>query len=390
MAKKKILAQQIAVFGESGSGKTVLLSSFYGAMKAAENNTDKLFRVLARDSAQGVSLYQNYLGMKNSNRAPDTTRFESVTYSFDVKLKGTANTPSKKPKHFDALQLDWHDYPGQWFEQDPSGAVETKRRVDTFKSLLGSDVALLLVDAQRLLDNAGGEERYLKSLLSTFSTGLIKLKDDLLTNGEPLVRFPRIWVIALSKADLLPDLNVEKFRDLVIEKAGGDLNGLRTVLSEFIVGKTALSVGEDFVRISSARFADEKIEVSKRIGVDLVLPMASMLPLERHIGWAKDAHNRGKLAEYLLHRSGGAVAVALALLMKKVNLPGPAGAILSVITTLLPENLLDDATSFIEKQQKEKNREALAAHDYLAATLSGFQMDLEQGEKDLILITSAK
>jgi ABC-type dipeptide/oligopeptide/nickel transport system ATPase component len=31
MELKRALEQQIAVFGESGSGKTVLLSSFYGA-----------------------------------------------------------------------------------------------------------------------------------------------------------------------------------------------------------------------------------------------------------------------------------------------------------------------------------------------------------------------
>ena len=31
MAKNRKIEQQIAVFGESGSGKTVLVSSFYGA-----------------------------------------------------------------------------------------------------------------------------------------------------------------------------------------------------------------------------------------------------------------------------------------------------------------------------------------------------------------------
>ena len=63
-------------------------------------------------------------------------------------------TNAKSPKPFDALRLVWHDYPGEWFEEDVSGPEEAQRRVDTFKSLLGSDVAFLLVDGQRLLDNA--------------------------------------------------------------------------------------------------------------------------------------------------------------------------------------------------------------------------------------------
>jgi hypothetical protein len=48
-----------------------------------------------------------------------------------------------------------------------------------------------------------------------------------------------------------------------------------------------LSVGEDFVRFSSAQFAPGKIEVAKRLGVDVILPMSAMLPLERHLKWSK-------------------------------------------------------------------------------------------------------
>ncbi|MEV0716241.1 hypothetical protein, partial [Asanoa sp. NPDC050611] len=117
------------------------------------------------------------------------------------------------------MRLVWHDYPGEWFEQDVSGPEEGRRRVDTFRSLLRSDVALLLVDGQRLLGNAGEEERYLKSLLANFRNGLLSLKDDLLEDGKPIVEFPRIWIMALSKADLLPNLDVFKFRDLLVAKA---------------------------------------------------------------------------------------------------------------------------------------------------------------------------
>ena len=117
----------------------------------------------------------------------------------------------KRP--FDELRLAWHDYPGEWFTDDPSGPEERNRRSDTFLSLLRSDVALLLVDGQKLLDYADEEERYLKSLLGNFRQNLMRLKDDLLAENGPLVEFPRIWILALSKADLFPDWDVSTFRD---------------------------------------------------------------------------------------------------------------------------------------------------------------------------------
>ncbi len=75
--------------------------------------------------------------------------------------------------------------------------------------------------------NNGEEERYLKSLLTNFRQGLLQLKDDLLAGEGRLVEFPRIWIIALSKADLFPDWDVHSFRDLVIWKAADHIDNLR-------------------------------------------------------------------------------------------------------------------------------------------------------------------
>ena len=286
MQLNRVLEQHIAVFGESGSGKTVMVSSFYGATQEPQFLKSSLFDVTADDTGQGHRLHGNYLGMKDSARRPEPTRFSSTPYAFSVKLRDRS-VKANSPKPFDAVRLVWHDYPGEWFEQDVSGPEEAQRRVDTFKSLLGSDVAFLLVDGQRLLDNAGEEERYLKSLLGSFRTGLLRLEDQLLEDGKPLVRFPRIWILALSKADLLPELDVFGFRDLVIGKASDDLDELRKVLEGLVDSPDALAVGEDFVRLSSAKFEPNRIEVTERIGLDLVLPLAAMLPFERHIKWAE-------------------------------------------------------------------------------------------------------
>src|SRR4051812_25852632 len=103
-------------------------------------------------------LHRDYLGMKGSARPPGPTQFSSIPYAFSVKLKNRgANADSPKP--FAALRLVWHDYPGEWFEQDVSG--EGPAEGGDVQVSAGSDVAFLLVDGQRLLDNAGEEERYL-------------------------------------------------------------------------------------------------------------------------------------------------------------------------------------------------------------------------------------
>ncbi|MEA5153527.1 TRAFAC clade GTPase domain-containing protein [Raineyella sp.] len=189
MDVSKDLVQHIAVFGESGSGKTVLLSSFYGAAQEPQFLKKSLFHVVADDIGQGTKLHKNYLGMKDSARVPPANHFSATSYAFSLKLKEGNPRPSHA-KPFDGLRLIWHDYPGEWFEQDVSGPEEAQRRVETFRSLLISDVALLLVDGQRLLDNAGQEEAYLKSLFTSFKNGLLLLKDELLTDGKPLVEFP--------------------------------------------------------------------------------------------------------------------------------------------------------------------------------------------------------
>ncbi len=243
MAKyPRVREQHIAVFGESGSGKTVMVSSFFGPTQEGSYSND-LWDLVADDTGQGNRLYQNYLGMRDRATTPLATRFEATTYYFSVKLKSGDNPASKK-RPFDVLRLAWHDYPGEWFEESPRSEEEAHRRVDTFRSLLRSDVALFLVDGQKLLDYQGEEERYLKSLLTNFRQGLLRLKDDLLGDEDRLVEFPRIWILALSKADLFPDWDVYAFRDLVVGKAAEHVDGLRDTLQDLVDTPQALSAGK--------------------------------------------------------------------------------------------------------------------------------------------------
>jgi hypothetical protein len=380
MKLSRALEQQIAVFGESGSGKTVMLSSFYGATQEPQFLKSSLFHVVADDIGQGNRLHRNYLGMRDSARRPETTRFASTSYAFSVKLKD-GNPKANSAKPFDALRLIWHDYPGDWFEQHVSGE-EAQRRIDTFRSLLGSDVAILLVDGQRLLDNAGEEERYLKSLLGNFRNGLLSLKDTLLEDGKPLVRFPRIWMLALSKADLLPDVDVFTFRDLIIDKATDDLEELRKVLAGLVESSEALAVGEDFLLLSSAKFEANRIEVAERVGLDLVLPIAAMLPFERHVRWTEEMRIGAKVVEELLV-GVGALAAAL---LGKAKFGGPKG----VLAGLIGGKVVDAAAELAGDKLKEKNADALAKQDYMSAVLTGFRLNMDKGEEERVLLRSQR
>jgi Double-GTPase 2 len=382
MAANRTLEQQIAVFGESGSGKTVMVSSFYGATQEPQYLQKTLFHVLADDIGQGTRLHRNYLGMRDSARLPLPTRFSATSYSFSVRLKDVSDAKALKAKPFDALRLVWHDYPGEWFEQDVSGPEEAQRRVDAFRALLGSDVALLLVDGQRLVDNAGREQGYLKSLLSNFRNGLLSLRGDLLKDG-PLVAFPRIWVLALSKSDLLPELDVFALRDLLIDKAGDEIEQLRLVLAGLVEASDALSLGEDFMLLSSASFNAEKIEVAERVGLELLLPLAAVLPFERHVRWAKAMQLPGKVGADLM---GRASAIAAVLAGRKEKLPGALGLLLK----LVGPSVVEDAAKLAGDRLHQVNAEALAKRDHLTATLTRFRLDLDEGEKEQILLLSRR
>lgn len=390
----RIREQHIAVFGESGSGKTVLVSSFYGPTQEGSYSND-LWNLVADDTGQGHRLLQNYLGMRDEAKAPAHTVFEATAYSFSVKLKGGDVAARKRP--FDVLRLAWHDYPGEWWEVSPTGEAEANRRVDTFRSLLRSDVAILLVDGQKLLDYKGEEERYLKSLLASFRQGILRLQDDLLGDEDRLVEFPRIWILALSKADLFPGWDVNSFRDLLILKAREDIDTLRATLEDLVDTPDALSLGEDFLLLSSAKFElapagnqPVEIDVTQRVGVDLILPVASLLPLERRVQWSERMQIPRRVLDTV---ADGADVLAAALIggqlfgidkaLARLPKVGPFAS-----KAVLP--VLAAAAKATGDHLRHVNAQAREQRDYLTATLTQFKMDLDQGVADKLLIKSLK
>jgi len=326
--------------------------------------------------------------MRKAAQVPKPNRFSAVPYSFTIKPKGGDEGAGSHVRQFGALRLVWHDYPGEWFKDEPSSDEEATRRVETFTKLLKSDVALILVDGQKLVDYAGEEEKYFRLWLGGLRAGLEKLKDDILTEGKPLQEYPRIWVLALSKADLHPDLDVQDFRDLLVEKAAGDIAALHQTLKGFVQVPDALSIGEDFMLLSSAKFEPGKIEVTERVGVDLILPVATMLPLERVAQWAEKFDIPLRVLGGLVDHANefavvltGAVGKFAAKVLAKVPKVGPFLGPVAI-------PVLAEAVKLGTAKLEEIHGKALADKDYLTATLTQFRLDLDRGVEDRLLVKS--
>lgn len=388
---KRVLEQHIAVFGESGSGKTVLISAFYGLMRERVTQERTRLDVVADDAGQGNRLMQNYLGMSREGRVPSQTRFVSTQYSFTARLEHRPN--AGKGADFDGIRLVWHDYPGEWFHESPGGPEEASRRESTFRALLESDVALILIDGQQMLANRGREGDYLKLLFTNMRNGLLPMVEALTENDQRLSRFPRVWMFALSKSDLLPEVSADELEALVILHAAHEVDQLRKMLERVVLGSDALSVGEDFVLLSSAKFSDDGIDVSHRVGVDLVMPIASVLPLKRFVRWAEARKLRGKVAEALLGRASaiaGVAAVLVGWIGRVAKVPGPIGAIAALVAAVVSKEMIDDAVRLVGDQLLEANADAAARGDYLRAALTQFAIDLDAGENRDILLRSRR
>lgn len=268
--------QHIALFGESGSGKTTLLAVFYGYQQDVKFQKDAGYRLLADDLTQGQNLLNRFWNLSGT----PPTRLESQKYSFQIRLTDV-------PKAKESAHLIWHDYPGGWWTETRTGE-EQQDKEKTFLELMSSDVALFLVDGAKLKESGA---KYLKRLFCNFRDELCRLKDyPALKSRFPLTHFPRIWLICLSKSDLMPKLTAEAFRQLVISVANDELQYLKKAFQEIIEEPELFTLGEDYLLLSAAEY-DERNEsikdIEKRRGVDLIAPIAFTVPIKRSLDWAK-------------------------------------------------------------------------------------------------------
>ncbi|TVQ19163.1 MAG: ATP/GTP-binding protein, partial [Leptolyngbya sp. DLM2.Bin15] len=240
---RRVIEQHIAVFGESGSGKTTLLSTFYGWHQEPFFRRTAGYSLLADDTSQGQRLLKQYFKMKES-LLPPPTRYQHQAFKFNITVRGLDKS---------AGSIVWHDYPGEWWTETKTDAEE-KKKIEAFRTLLKSDIAFFLCDAQILREEGG---KYLKRLFGSFRGELERQKSAIVSDNKPLQSFPRVWVICLSKSDLMPDKDVYWFRGEIYKSAIDELEELREVLKMMLAGDDYQSIGEDFLLLSSAKFDSE-------------------------------------------------------------------------------------------------------------------------------------
>lgn len=365
--RKKDLNQKIAVFGPSGSGKTVLISSFYGSMLEPDFLDESIFEVRADDPESGLILHQNYLQMRDANAAPVQNRFADRKTLFRVLPRDLRQN--------EQLQLEWHDYPGEWFETKPSGAEEEAERIEAFKSLITSDIAIFLIDGAKLQANAGEEERYLKALFTSYRHTFESLRDGIVGDGPKLEQFPRIWMIGLSKADLLPHLDVYGLRDIVVGKAQGEINELSRTLKKFILMEDSFSLSEEFIILSSAEFEGSHIDVSRSTGIDLILPLAGVHPIEKFSQW-KVARAVPPAIIEKLRAINAAPLLAAGLSVAASRLPGVKKASSALDLESMVVGLMGMAVTEIFKSRDD----ALKRNEFVKALIAEFSATLKKAE----------
>lgn len=261
------LDRSVALFGEAGSGKTVLLTVFYGHQQSAQFKAGNHYSLLARDAGQGDRLLAAYYQLE-SDRVPSQNRFRADPYDFYLRVTGGPKCTGN---------LRWCDYPGEWWTDDFSGEVR-QRRDELIRELVQSDVALFLVDGQKFCANGAN---YLRKLFASFHDELARQHETLLRGSKKLVHYPFIWIICLSKADLFPSYSVEDFRKDVLKHAEPEVRALREIIQSMVRQPDQVSLGQEYLLLSSSAFDPETNRVKdmkQTIGVDLITPICLLAP----------------------------------------------------------------------------------------------------------------
>ena len=149
--------------------------------------------------------------------------------------------------------------------------------------------------------------------------------------------------------------------------------------------------------LSSAKFtvADDHpgpvtIDVRRQVGLDLILPIASLLPLERLVQWQQQMQIPRKVldsvadgAEMLAGILAGASLARLDKVLTKLPNVGPLAGKAAYAALIASAKIAGD-------QLRKINAQARDSQDYLTATVTQFRLDLDQGIADKLFLRSLK
>lgn len=341
---------RIALFGMKGAGKTTLLASYFGNQQRNAFEERHGYRLEAADAAQGSVLLSRYYRLEGGDFPIGTDGFDTLRFGLKVH---ELPLPS--------LDVVWYDYPGGWWETAPSDEAERDARRQALQQLLESHAAILLIDSERYLKDG---IVYVRTLLDQFRAEIRRIVNELSALGKA-PDFPEQWLIAFSKADLLPEHTTAlTLAEALREGAADQLSGVHKA-----VGGSS-SFGQEFLLLSAVRGDGRRVvDAHQSLGLTTIAPLVLLGALSR----VAEKTGRG--------RAWGTLATALDLMrglteaIDKVDdfLP-PKYRVLTVLIKALrtKEGLSVSADKLRERQKSAAKRgKALDAAAYaLRAELS--------------------
>lgn len=347
---------QIALFGQSGSGKTTFLASYFGNQQRHSFEKTKGYALEAQDISTGSKLISEYYRMEEGSFPMGTESFSE--YRFNLKISGI---------HKPGLQVVWYDYPGGWWERTPFDKSEAQERKLSLKKIVSSDVGIVMIDASKYLRNGMS---YIQALFDSFRNEIRRLKDSI-PSGEEM-KLPSEWMIVISKSDMLPaEKRAEDLSKEIISHAFEQFNGIGEALG-------SKSFGKQFLLVSSALADKNKvIDAHKFIGLQLIAPLSLMMMLNNLVQIEKSKNN------LKIYRAGavtfGTLSFAFDFFDHLSNfLPLSYKALFEILKKLSVKEGLDKGVDHFKKKQLEAAKNG----NLMDAVVAAMQAELVSPEAE--------